>query len=94
MRTFPGIAAAAATAAIALAGCGGSSGHTYPKNIQSNFLNACEANSTASRCGCILKNVEAHVSLHTFEVADRAVASGSSSVPSWLTSAVHACANK
>jgi hypothetical protein len=57
-----------ATVAL-LAACGGS--HSYPANVQANFLNACEANGgDVSSCGCALKWFESHRSLTQFMADD------------------------
>lgn len=78
----------ASVAAVVLAGCGGSK--SYPTNVQSNFLNACEANGGAvSTCGCTLKWFESHKSLTQFIADDNQVNNGG--VPSDMVKASAAC---
>lgn len=76
-----------------LAGCGGS-GHSYPPDVEHNFLVACENSATASQCNCMLDKIEAKVSLHEFVQADAAAnstAESANDLPSWLYDAAAAC---
>lgn len=86
------IAAVAATIAVAIAGCGASSKATYPANVQTNFLNACEESGTVSTCDCSLSYIEGHVTLAKFQVANANIDSGGS-LPSWGYDALSHCAN-
>jgi hypothetical protein len=91
VRTRRLAAAALTTVGFALAACGSSS---YPANVQTNFLNACETNGSLAYCDCTLSQVEAHVSLGTFQTADAAINAGDTNYPSWLLDAATACRSK
>jgi hypothetical protein len=62
---------------------------TYPVNIQTNFLNACEENGTQAACQCSLSWFEQHVSLQQFEQDDAEADQGIT--PPDLTLAEEAC---
>lgn len=51
---------------LPLAGCG-----SYPVNVQTNYLNACEAKGgSSSRCNCTLDWLESNVSYTQFQADD------------------------
>lgn len=88
-RRATSVAAASALLALGVSACGGSS---YPVNVQTNFLNACETNGgSVSRCGCTLKAIEANVSLSKFQIAENAIEAGDTNYPSWLLNSVSSC---
>jgi hypothetical protein len=88
-------AAILASSLVILAGCGGSSassaGHTYPANVKTNFLNACEARASTASCTCEFAYIQKHVSLATFTAADKALRAGTGGIPAWLLNAARAC---
>ena len=89
-RIIIGVLMAIALAA-ALTACGSSSGHSYPANAKTNFLNACEVQGSVSTCDCLLNKIEAHVSLSDFIAADTAARNGDAA-PSWLLKYAGECA--
>lgn len=80
-------------AAIAIPLALSSSSKSYPANVQNNFLNACEANSSAGRCQCMLQWTENHISFAEFSRDDTAMRNGGSA-PGWLVTAATSCAGK
>ena len=83
-----GVALLCLLVALVLTGCGG--GHSYPANVQSNFLNACEATGgDVSTCGCALKWFESHRSLTQFMADDDQANNGGT--PSDMIKASAAC---
>ena len=74
---------------------GGSSGGTtqtqaaYPVNIQTNWLNSCEVNSTVATCECGLTWFEQNVPLQRFEQDQAEFNQGTE--PADLVSARQAC---
>ena len=81
------LTAAALTGGV-LTGCGGS--HAYPANYQANYLNSCEAETTAQACECSLAYLEAHVPIGKFRAGEAAIEDGSDT-PQWVYDAVGAC---
>jgi hypothetical protein len=73
---------------IALAGCGGIS---FPSSAKSAFLNACEQNSPAPTCTCMLNFIQGHVSVATFIAGAAELKSGT--VPKFVTAAAASCRN-
>ena len=65
------------------------SSSSYPVNVQTNFLNSCEANGSAQACQCTLSWLESNVSLTQFEQDEATAEQGS--IPADLTSAAQAC---
>jgi hypothetical protein len=82
----------AAVAALAVAGCGGSSHPSYPANVQTNFENSCEQSTTVSKCDCALNWIEAHVSLSDFQSAETSIENGGND-PNWVYQAIDSCAS-
>jgi hypothetical protein len=75
---------------VAIAACGGSATTSYPANVQTNFLNACEMKAGVAACDCTLSHIEQHVSLGDYQIGEQNIASG---VPQWLDTAVRSCAS-
>lgn len=75
-----------AASALGLAACGGSA-PSYPANVQTNLLNACEQSGTVSQCDCALKYIEAHVPLRQFVAAEQAMTDDGAPTPVWATTA-------
>jgi hypothetical protein len=67
-------------ASCALAGCGGGDGsdNGYPKDAETNFLKACNAQAGTSqdKCQCALEKVEEKVPFDEFKKADEALRNG------------------
>lgn len=61
----------------------------YPAQIQANFLNSCEVNSTVVRCSCFLGFFESNISLARFEQDDALVTQGQT--PADVVNAENAC---
>jgi hypothetical protein len=61
----------------------------YPVNVESNFLNSCEANAPVQACQCTLSWFETHVSLSQFQQDE--VALGQGSEPPDIVDATQAC---
>ncbi len=79
---------------IALSGGGNTGATTYPASIRAHFLTACETNATASKCECILSNIEGNVPLREFLAVDLAIRTGHTTYPNWLIDAVRNCATQ
>lgn len=82
-----------ALAAMGVAACGSSS-VKYPVNVQTNYLNSCEAiggKATPKACGCTLSYIEARVPLGQFQTSENALTSGGD-IPKWMYAAIRACA--
>jgi hypothetical protein len=84
--------AAIGAVALGVAACGGS-GNSYPANVQSNFLNACEMSASVSVCDCALKNIENQVPLAQFVQAERTLKQ-TGTLPEKLRSAALSCVGK
>lgn len=61
----------------------------YPVNIQTNYLNSCEVNASASACQCTLSWLEANVSLSQFNADNNEADQGVE--PQDEVNAVRAC---
>lgn len=60
--------------AVLLSACGRPA---YPEATQQNFMRSCESNgSSAARCDCIWKRIEAEVPVAEFNAAEQAIAAG------------------
>ncbi len=71
--------AAAATALIAVAGCGGGDddAQAYPASAERNFLQGCKKQGgTAALCRCTLSRVKETFSYEEFKAEDTAIAAG------------------
>jgi hypothetical protein len=77
--------------ALGVAACGG--GRSYPANVQSNFLNACEVSASVSVCDCALKNIEDQAPLSEF-VQDERTFKRTGSLPDKFRTAALSCVGK
>jgi hypothetical protein len=87
-RIAPACALLAST--LAIAACGSSGPPTYPANVQTNFLNACEVKGQVAACNCTLTHIEQRVSLSDYQTGEQGIAV-SGLLPQWLYDAVASC---
>lgn len=70
-------------------GSGTTVANAYPVNVQSNFLNSCEANGSQSVCECSLSWFEQHVPISRFEQDETEIEQGGQ--PADIVSVEQAC---
>ena len=63
---------------------------TYPPQVQANFMGACTATGTLSRCQCALRYLERTVGFDAFMSAEAAISRGESA-PAYIMNASRAC---
>jgi hypothetical protein len=86
MKMFVALLSCSAVLGIGT-GCGG---NDWPANIESNFLNSCEAQGSRSKCECALANLKEKMTADQFEAAEKALVT-SGTADSRITDAIAAC---
>jgi hypothetical protein len=71
-------------------------GSHYSPRLRATLVHTCVAAAggtagAASRCGCTVSYLEAHVPQRTLEATERAVLEGKAREPDWMLNAILAC---